>query len=168
VRDGRLVAAVEEERFSRKKHDYGFPAQAIDFCLRAGGIRPSALDPVVFFERFVVEQLLLSCLNSRDPAVPGGGRWLADVWMEPDPDPPPARPASCSASTTSRTPPARSLLAVPRAAVLTDGVAVGHASSGSGGPGPPAGEVGSRTRWGFSTAPSPRSWASRSTRASTR
>ena len=37
LRDGRLVAAAEEERFSRKKHDYGFPPSAIDFCLRAGG-----------------------------------------------------------------------------------------------------------------------------------
>ena len=38
LRDGVLVAAAEEERFTRKKHDYGFPAQAIEFCLRAGGI----------------------------------------------------------------------------------------------------------------------------------
>ena len=35
LRDGQLVAAVEEERFSRKKHDYGFPSNAIDFCLRS-------------------------------------------------------------------------------------------------------------------------------------
>ena len=36
LRDGRLVAAVEEERFTRKKHDYEFPAHAIDYCLREG------------------------------------------------------------------------------------------------------------------------------------
>ncbi|HEX9869474.1 MAG TPA: carbamoyltransferase N-terminal domain-containing protein, partial [Candidatus Tectomicrobia bacterium] len=34
IKDGMLVAAAEEERFSRVKHDFGFPTQAIDFCLR--------------------------------------------------------------------------------------------------------------------------------------
>ena len=42
VRDGELIAAAEEERFTRKKHDYGFPAHAIDFCLEAGRNPPSA------------------------------------------------------------------------------------------------------------------------------
>ncbi len=49
--DGQLVAAAEEERFTRKKHDYDFPVHAIDFCLRAGGIRSDDLDFVVFFEK---------------------------------------------------------------------------------------------------------------------
>jgi carbamoyltransferase len=51
LRDGELVAAAEEERFSRKKHDYGFPVHAIDFCLRSAGIRGPDLDLVVFFEK---------------------------------------------------------------------------------------------------------------------
>jgi carbamoyltransferase len=51
LQDGALVAAAEEERFSRKKHDYGFPVNAIDFCLRTGGIRGQDLDMVVFFEK---------------------------------------------------------------------------------------------------------------------
>jgi carbamoyltransferase len=38
LRDGRLIAAAEEERFTRKKHDYEFPRHAIDFCLETGGI----------------------------------------------------------------------------------------------------------------------------------
>src|SRR5438045_182555 len=38
VRDGELIAAVEEERFNRVKHCAGFPAQSIDYCLRAAGI----------------------------------------------------------------------------------------------------------------------------------
>ena len=38
VRDGVLVAAAEEERFTRKKHDFDFPSHAIDFCLRQGGL----------------------------------------------------------------------------------------------------------------------------------
>jgi carbamoyltransferase len=51
VRDGELIAAAEEERFTRKKHDYDFPRNAIDFCLQAGGIQGRDLDYVVFFEK---------------------------------------------------------------------------------------------------------------------
>src|SRR5262249_31861374 len=51
LRDGELIAAAEEERFTRKKHDYRFPAAAIDFCLQAGGIAGRDLDLVVFFEK---------------------------------------------------------------------------------------------------------------------
>ncbi len=51
LRDGQLVAAAEEERFSRLKHDFSFPKSAIQFCLDAGGIQGSDLDHVVFFEK---------------------------------------------------------------------------------------------------------------------
>src|SRR5271167_4643941 len=51
LHDGQLVAAAEEERFSRIKHDFGFPSKAIEFCLREGKISGSDLDYVVFFER---------------------------------------------------------------------------------------------------------------------
>lgn len=51
LHDGEIVAAAEEERFSRKKHDYGFPTQAIDFCLEMGSVRAQDLDLVVFFEK---------------------------------------------------------------------------------------------------------------------
>ena len=51
LRDGQLVAAAEEERFTRKKHDYDFPKNAIRFCLEAGGVRGADLDYVVFFEK---------------------------------------------------------------------------------------------------------------------
>jgi carbamoyltransferase len=46
VRDGDLVAAAQEERFSRKKHDDRFPQHAVDYCLREGGIGPADLDYV--------------------------------------------------------------------------------------------------------------------------
>ena len=39
LQDGELVAAAEEERFTRKKHDYEFPQRAIDYCLQVGGLR---------------------------------------------------------------------------------------------------------------------------------
>ncbi len=66
VRDGRLIAAAEEERFTRKKHDYEFPQHAIDFCLRLGGIKATDLDFVVFFEKPFVkfERLLLSAMQT--------------------------------------------------------------------------------------------------------
>jgi len=51
LRDGQLVAAAEEERFSRIKHDYGFPKNAIKYCLEAGKISGPDLDYVVFFEK---------------------------------------------------------------------------------------------------------------------
>ncbi len=51
IKDGQLIAAAEEERFSRKKHDSGFPAQAIDFCLHSAGITAQDLDYVAFYEK---------------------------------------------------------------------------------------------------------------------
>ncbi len=51
LRDGKLVAAAEEERFTRVKHDFGFPKNAIQFCLDVGGIQGRDLDYVVFFEK---------------------------------------------------------------------------------------------------------------------
>jgi carbamoyltransferase len=49
VVDGRRVAASTEERFSRVKHDAAFPGRAVDFCLKAGGLRMEDLDAVGFF-----------------------------------------------------------------------------------------------------------------------
>ncbi len=49
--EGELIAAAEEERFSRKKHDFDFPAGAIQFCLEEGGIEAKDLDYVVFYEK---------------------------------------------------------------------------------------------------------------------
>jgi carbamoyltransferase len=51
VVDGRIVAAAQEERFTRKKHDHEFPSNAIDFCLRQAGIGPAELDYVGFYDK---------------------------------------------------------------------------------------------------------------------
>ncbi len=66
LQDGMLVAAAEEERFSRKKHDYEFPQRAIDFCLGAGGINARDLDYVVFFEKpfLKFERLMITTLQT--------------------------------------------------------------------------------------------------------
>ena len=49
--DGRIVAAAQEERFTRKKHDFAFPDQAIDFCLHEAALTPSDLDWVGFYDK---------------------------------------------------------------------------------------------------------------------
>jgi carbamoyltransferase len=51
VTDGRIVAAAQEERFTRKKHDHRFPSNAVAYCLREGGLRASDLDHVVFYDK---------------------------------------------------------------------------------------------------------------------
>ena len=51
LKDGEVVAAAQEERFSRKKHDSDFPALAIDFCLKQANITAQDLDYVVFYEK---------------------------------------------------------------------------------------------------------------------
>jgi carbamoyltransferase len=66
LRDGEVIAAAEEERFTRKKHDYGFPIHAIRFCLEQGRISGPTLDYVAFFEKPFVkfERLLFSILQT--------------------------------------------------------------------------------------------------------
>ena len=51
VRDGQIIAAAQEERFTRKKHDAAFPTDAVEYCLREGGINVTDLDFVAFYEK---------------------------------------------------------------------------------------------------------------------
>jgi carbamoyltransferase len=51
VRDGEIVAAAQEERFTRKKHDAGFPANAVAYCLREAGVTAADLDYVGFYDK---------------------------------------------------------------------------------------------------------------------
>src|SRR4051794_12535158 len=51
VVDGKILAAAEEERFSRKKHDSGFPSMAATFCLESSGTRLEDLAAVVFYDK---------------------------------------------------------------------------------------------------------------------
>jgi carbamoyltransferase len=66
LRDGVLLAAAAEERFSRRKHDRGFPGLAADFCLRTAGIRAQDVDYVVFYEKpfLKFERILLTALQT--------------------------------------------------------------------------------------------------------
>ena len=49
--DGDIVAAAQEERFTRIKHDHEFPTHAVDYCLREGGLTPEQIDLVVFYDK---------------------------------------------------------------------------------------------------------------------
>jgi len=51
VRDGRIVSAAQEERFTRKKHDFSFPKNAINYCLQSGGLQAADLDYVAFYDK---------------------------------------------------------------------------------------------------------------------
>lgn len=51
LNDGHIIAAAQEERFTRKKHDDGFPSHAIQYCLKESGISASEIDNVVFYEK---------------------------------------------------------------------------------------------------------------------
>jgi len=65
VVDGQVVAAAQEERFTRSKHDSGFPAHAIEYCLQAAGLNPGQLDYVGFYDKPLLkfERLLETYLS---------------------------------------------------------------------------------------------------------
>lgn len=51
VRDGEIIAAAQEERFTRKKHDFNFPSHAIAYCLKEGNLEAAKLDYVAFYDK---------------------------------------------------------------------------------------------------------------------
>ena len=72
LRDGEIVAAAQEERFSRKKHDPSFPRQAVDYCLEEGNVNIEDLDLVAFYEKpFLKFERLLETYLSYAPV----GAW---------------------------------------------------------------------------------------------
>ncbi len=82
IREGEILAAAQEERFSRKKHDPGFPSNAIAYCLEEGGISVEDLDVVVFYDKPILtfDRLLMSYLT----VAPRGLRsWLEalPLWL---------------------------------------------------------------------------------------
>jgi carbamoyltransferase len=91
VADGRIVAAAQEERFTRKKHDAGFPSHAVAYCLKEAGITAAQLNYVGFYEKPLVKfERLLETYTSLAPrgwrsylmAMP---TWLGEkLWMSDD------------------------------------------------------------------------------------
>jgi carbamoyltransferase len=91
VEDGEIIAAAQEERFTRKKHDASFPSRAVDYCLREAGVTASELDLVGFYEKPLVKfsrlvETYIACaprgLRSYLMALP---LWLTEkLWMSDD------------------------------------------------------------------------------------
>src|SRR5262249_20684170 len=91
VSDGEIVAAAQEERFTRKRHDADFPANAVRYCLAEGGVGRNGLDAIAFYDKpllkfhRILETYLAVAphgLRSFTHAVP---LWLRDkLWIEPN------------------------------------------------------------------------------------
>jgi len=68
VKDGEILSAVQEERFTRKKHDYNFPINAIRYCLDSAGIKGQDLDYIAFYDKpFIKFERLLETYLSYAP-----------------------------------------------------------------------------------------------------
>ncbi len=82
VQDGDVVAASQEERFSRKKHDERIPLQAVSFCLQQGNITAGDLDAVVFYENTALkwDRIVWSYLQNPERAA-GYLALVTDAWF---------------------------------------------------------------------------------------
>jgi carbamoyltransferase len=83
LRDGELVAAAHEERFSRKRHDPDLPVQALNYCLEVGGIGIGDVDYVVFYDKpFVkLERILLTYIATFPRSLPSFSKSMP-VWLK--------------------------------------------------------------------------------------
>lgn len=82
VQDGKIVAASQEERFTRKKHDPDFPKNAVNSCLALGGIRADQLDGVAFYDKpFLKFERLLETYLACAPLGFTSFRQAMPVWL---------------------------------------------------------------------------------------
>src|SRR3954464_12226615 len=82
VVDGEIVAAVQEERFSREKYDPRFPAQSVRYCLDEVGIPPEQLDYVAFYEQPLTKfERLFETYTSYAPDGFASFRQAIPVWL---------------------------------------------------------------------------------------
>jgi carbamoyltransferase len=82
IEDGRIVAAAQEERFSRKKHDARFPRHAIDYCLAEGGVGLGGVDHVVFYDKpFLKFERLLETYLTFAPRGFKSFRMAIPLWL---------------------------------------------------------------------------------------
>jgi carbamoyltransferase len=83
VDDGRIIAAAQEERFTRKKHDAAFPASAVRYCLAEAGLRAGDLDYVVFYEKpFIKFERLLETYLAFAPRGFRSFRMAIPLWLK--------------------------------------------------------------------------------------
>ena len=82
IEDGRIVAAAQEERFSRKKHDSRFPANAVRYCLAEGAMGVNAVDRVVFYDKpFLKFERLLETYLAFAPRGFKSFRMAIPLWL---------------------------------------------------------------------------------------
>src|SRR5262249_48540609 len=83
IEKGRIIAAAQEERFTRKKHDAGFPAHAVRYCLEAGNIDLDQVDHVVFFEKPLIKfERLLETYLANAPRGFQSFRMAMPLWIK--------------------------------------------------------------------------------------
>ena len=83
IEDGRIVAAAQEERFTRKKHDPGFPHEAIAYCLKEAGISAEQLDHVVFYDKpFLKFERLLETYVAMAPRGFASFKMSIPLWLK--------------------------------------------------------------------------------------
>ena len=89
--DGQIVAAAQEERFTRKKHDQDFPQNAIRYCLAEGEVEKDGIDAVAFYDKPILK--FYRILETYFAVAPRGLRpfmkavplWLREkLWIEPE------------------------------------------------------------------------------------
>ncbi len=83
IEDGRIIAAAQEERFTRKKHDAAFPANAIGYCLSAGETDMAGVDHVVFYDKpFLKFERLLETYLATSPRGFRSFRMAMPLWIK--------------------------------------------------------------------------------------
>jgi carbamoyltransferase len=83
IEDGNIVAAAQEERFTRKKHDSGFPTNAVDFCLDRAGIKMADVDYVAFYDKpFLKFERLLETYLAFAPRGFQSFRMAMPLWLK--------------------------------------------------------------------------------------
>jgi carbamoyltransferase len=89
VKDGEIISAAQEERFTRKKHDFNFPENAINWCLKNSGLKAEELDYIAFYDKpFIKFERILETYLSYAPSgirsfIKAMPLWLKQkIWMK--------------------------------------------------------------------------------------
>ena len=88
LKDSEIIAAVQEERFTRKKHDQNFPSNAINYCLKEAGINSSELDYVAFYDKpfLKFERILETYLEFAPKGISSFLKamplWIKKLWIK--------------------------------------------------------------------------------------
>src|SRR5689334_4197145 len=81
LRDGEILAAAEEERFTRNKHDSGFPHNAVSYCLASANLHPGQIDHVAFYDKpFLKFERLIETYLSFAPRGFGSFKKAIPLW----------------------------------------------------------------------------------------